>query len=221
MTNQLGKRNLSYTRLTKAKIAPEFQHLVLEKKPIKIMEKVQGMEFTRELDDKLDNDHEALRYIGTMNFSKMAAANLCFPIRNSPLAEDYTNKDNVLTERVGQIKREEDGSCEIEGVGRRMVVTDEKDMIVEGQFENKKLHGFGRELTIFSNNEFEVHIGWWDNGVPHGYGRHLWRSGHISEGLYDQGTFLKDAPAQFMRTYPDDVLIAQKVDWADICINCK
>jgi hypothetical protein len=66
--------------LTEVKVAPEFQHLVHEKKPIRIMEKIQGMEFTAELDKAVDNDHECLRFLGILNYTKMAAANLCFPL---------------------------------------------------------------------------------------------------------------------------------------------
>ena len=181
------------------------------------------MNFTKLLDDALDNNHTALEYIGTMNFYNMAEDNLVYPLRDVPITDEhYANEDeSVIITRTGQIKKYEDGDIEIEGIGRKMVITDAYDQFIEGQFEDKKLHGFGRELTIHDNNEFEVHIGWWDNGVPHGYGRHLWRSGAISEGLYDQGTFLKDAADDFQRTYNDDMLRAQKVNWPFICKNCK
>ena len=83
------------------------------------------------------------------------------------------------------------------------MITQSYDQFTEGQFQDKVLHGFGRELTIYDNNEFFVHFGWWKKGVAHGYGRRLWRSGSISEGLYDNGVFLKDAPENFERTYFD------------------
>ena len=148
------------------------------------------MEFTKLLDEAMDmdNKHKALTYIGILNWSKMAAANLVFPLRDVPLTKDhYSNEDeSLIIIRIGQMKKDGD-EVRLEGVGRKMTITDTYDEFLEGQFEHKKLHGFGRQLTIHDNNEFEVHIGWWDKGVPHGYGRHLWRSGQISEGLYDQG----------------------------------
>ena len=96
------------------------------------MERLPGIEFSEKLDEALINDHECLKYIGTMNFKNMALENLIDPLRGVELSDHRLEQDGNITDHIGQIKKNEDGSVEIDGIGRKMEVTKEFDRFTEG-----------------------------------------------------------------------------------------
>ena len=78
------------------------------------------------MDELLDNKHDALTYIGVLNFTDMAKENLVYPLRDIPLtSEHYANDDeSIIIIRTGQIKEYAEKCFEIEGIGRKMMISD-------------------------------------------------------------------------------------------------
>lgn len=52
--------------------------------------------------------------------------------------------------------------------------------IIEGQWKDGKIHGFGRIIDSIGN----VYIGLFDQGIRHGFGRYFWSKGNIYEGEF-------------------------------------
>jgi hypothetical protein len=62
----------------------------------------------------------------------------------------------------------------------------EYDSYQEGQFENHKLNGFGRELRFDKEGKQTSYIGWFKNGKYHGHGQKLDNMKRMKEGVWNE-----------------------------------
>ena len=121
---------------------------------------------------------DAIIEIGKLNFGQ--ALRDC----NIVVIRDDDNKVIPITETVHQyldrFQRIQKGQHEgdvIRGLGRITWITDQYDLIWEGQIVHNELDGFARSMTFYKNGDHCSYMGFWKDGLHHGYGRVVHTSG--------------------------------------------
>ena len=87
----------------------------------------------------------------------------------------------------------------------------------EGQFKGEKLEGFGRRIM----EDGAYHIGWYADGIRHGYGKYVYPDGKILDGLWNNSVFIgaedtnkifKDTPELTKKFNEKDYTISDPVE---------
>ena len=55
----------------------------------------------------------------------------------------------------------------------------------EGQFKENLINGFAWWMRFDINGSFECYIGFWENNNFKGFGKRLYSSGKIEEGIFE------------------------------------
>ena len=78
-----------------------------------------------------------------------------------------------------------------------------------------ELTGFGRYIRITGYGQFWYSIGWWDDGLMHGYGRAIRQIATqpiTEEGLFDLN-YMRPDPTKIRSYDIKNDSIAKKIDW--------
>ena len=66
-----------------------------------------------------------------------------------------------------------------------MYVRQYMDCVYEGNFQDNELTGFGRHMTSYWNGQSASYMGYFKNGLMHGYGKWIHTTGEIREGIFE------------------------------------
>jgi hypothetical protein len=68
-----------------------------------------------------------------------------------------------------------DGDHKMEGYGRKMWISIRNGLskVWEGQFTNDEINGFGRYIKMSIRGECVHHVGYFKDGLAHGYGKRI------------------------------------------------
>ena len=53
------------------------------------------------------------------------------------------------------------------------------------------MHGFARKIAVEKDGKVTQSIGMFKNGKLHGYGKEILTTGHINEGLFEDGEYVQ------------------------------
>jgi len=93
-------------------------------------------------------------------------------------------------------------------------VTDEYDLIWEGQFVNNEIEGFARSMTFYKNGDHCSYWGHWKNGLHHGYGRVRFTNGETKEGFFENGKYMGASLEESgITSFTKYEMCAQSIHW--------